>query len=195
MSSPEPVTILAEDRRQARFVRNYLRKRMPRLNQRDIYDAPMANGRGSGAQWVLDHYETEILAHLIRRAKLPDRRRPEKWLIVVIDADAGSVQDRLNEFRRRITQSKDQRVRNCRVDRENVAHLVPKWSVETWILHLSGETTDEDTPYKRQNRPWDELIPVAAAELHGWVRGGDGPPDRCTPSLKLGIAELCRLTA
>lgn len=195
MSSPEPVTILAEDRRQARFIRAYLRSRIPGLNQRAIYDAPMANGRGSGSQWVIDHYEAEILAHLIRRAKLPDRRRPEKWLIVAIDADAGTVQDRLNEFQKRIVGSGDERVRKCRVDRDNVARLIPKWSIETWILNLSGDPVDEDTPYKRQNHQWDDLIPHAAAELNTWVRRDDDLPQRCLPSLKLGIVELRRLTA
>ena len=115
MNNPEPVTILAEDLRQTRFSRKYLKKRIPSLSQRAIYDAPMADGRGSGAQWVLDHYESEVLAHLIRRAKLPDRRRPEKWLIVVIDADKWTTQERLNEFRKRIEESKDERVRKCRV--------------------------------------------------------------------------------
>jgi hypothetical protein len=155
----------------------------------------MANVQGSGAQWVIDHYEAEILAHLIRRAKLPDRRRSEKWLIVAIDADAGTVQDRLNEFRRRIKESQDERVRKCRVERDNVARLIPKWSIETWILNLNGETIDEDTSYKRRHSEWDGLIPIAAAELHVWIRSGEDLPDRCTPSLKLGIAELRLLTA
>ncbi|MGA2167367.1 MAG: hypothetical protein ABSG62_04095 [Terracidiphilus sp.] len=155
----------------------------------------MAKGRGSGAQWVIDHYEAEILAHLIRRARLPDRSRPEKWLIVVIDADAGSVQDRLNEFRMRITESQDERVRKCLVEKDNIARLIPKWSIETWILNLNGETVDEDTSYKRQHRQWDGLIPIATAELHVWVRNGGDPPDRCTPSLQLGVKELRRLTA
>jgi hypothetical protein len=195
MSSPAPVVILAEDQRQARLVRAYLRARHPGLHQKTIHDAPMANGRASGAQWVANHYETEVLAHLIRRAKLPDQRRSEKWLIVVIDADAGSVQDRLNELRRRITESKDERVRKCNVEEVNIARLIPKWSVETWLLNLNGEPVDEEIRYKLQNRAWDESIPSAGAELHEWTRSGQDPPDRCTPSLKLGIGELRRLTA
>jgi len=195
MNSPEPVTILAEDQRQARFIRSYLRNRIPRLSQRSIYDAPMANGRGSGAQWVLDRYEAEILAHLVRRAKLPDRRRSEKWLIVAIDADAGTVRDRLNELQRRIMDSQDERVRKCRAESDNVARLIPKWSIESWILNLNGETVDEGTSYKRQHRQWDGLIPTAAAELHEWIKSGEEPPSRCSPSLKLGIVELRRLTA
>jgi hypothetical protein len=137
----------------------------------------------------------EVLAHLIRRTKMSNERRPEKWLIVVIDADKLTVQNRLNEFRRRIAESQDERVRRCRVEEVNLAHLIPKWSIETWILNLNGETVDEKTPYKRQNRPWDRLIPSAATALHQWIRNNEDQTDRCTPSLKPGIEELRRLTA
>jgi hypothetical protein len=195
MSNPAPVVILAEDQRQTRLVRAYIRARHPNLHQKAIHDAPIAHGRGSGAQWVANQYEAEVLAHLIRRAKLPDRHRSEKWLIVVIDADAGSVQDRINELRKRITESKDERVRKCIIEEVNIARLIPKWSVETWILNLNRETVDEKISYKPQNRAWDDLIPFAGAELHEWARRGQDPPDRCTPSLKLGIGELRRLTA
>jgi hypothetical protein len=195
MSSPAPVVILAEDMRQARLVRAYLRARHPDLHRKNIRDAEMANGRCSGEQWVREHYADEVLAHIIRRLKLSDMRRPEKWLIVVIDADNRTVQDRLNELRNCIAESKDERVRKCRVENINIARLIPKWSVETWILNLNGEPVDEDIPYKRQHRLWDRLIPPAAAEWHGWVSRAENPPDRCTPSLKQGISELRRLTA
>jgi hypothetical protein len=155
----------------------------------------MANGKGSGAQWVVNHYEAQILAHLIRRARLPNERNSEKWLIVVIDADNDTVQDRLNEFRRRISESKDERVRRCRAENENVAQLVPKWSVETWILNLNGEIVDEDVRYKPQSRAWDDLTKSAASELNSWVRSGEDPPVRCAPSLRHGIAELRQLTS
>ncbi len=184
MSNPAPVVILAEDQRQVRLVRTYLRTRHPSFNQKQIFNAPMANGQGSGAQWVINQYETQLRAHLIRRAKLPDERRPEKWLIIVIDADNNNVQDRLNEFRKRIAESRDERVRRCRAENENIAQLVPKWSVETWILNLNGETVDENMRYKLQNRAWDDLTKSAGSELNGWVRSKDDSPIHCTPSLR-----------
>jgi len=194
MNSPARVVILAEDMRHARFVRAYLRNRHPKLGPRDVFDAPMANGSCAGEQWVREHYAEQVLAHLIRRIRRPNESRPERWLIVVIDADTRTVQDRVNELQRRITESEDERVRKFRVEENNVARLIPKRSIETWILHLNGETIDEDTPYKHQHRVWDRLIPTAATELHGWVRSGEELPDRCIPSLKHGIGELRRLT-
>ena len=195
MNSPSRVIILAEDQRQARFVRAYLRNRVPDLHHREIFDAPMANGHGSGAQWVINHFEAQILAHLISRTKKSNERRPEKWLMVVIDADNGTVQDRLNEFRSRIEGSKDERVRKCSVEKDNVARLIPKWSIETWILNLNGETVDEKVRYKSQNRAWDSLTKSAAVVLHGWVSKVNNPPGQCTLSLSQGIGELSRLTS
>ena len=195
MNSPARVVILAEDMRHARFVRAYLRSRHPKLGPRDVFEAPMANGSCAGEQWVREHYAEQILAHLIRRTRKPNEGRSEKWLIVVIDADKKTVQERLNELRKQVTESGDERVRKCRVEENNVARLVPKWSIETWILHLQGEAVGEDVPYKRQPHPWDASISSAAAELNEWIRRGNDIPYRCIPSLKLGISELRRLTA
>lgn len=186
MSNPAQVTILAEDRRQARFVRAYLRKKQPDLPQRNIKDAPMASGFGSGAQRVIDRYAIEIKAYCIRQAR--------KWLIIVIDADKNTVQERLNELRRRLEQSDDLRLRNFHAESEQIARLVPKWSIETWILNLNGEVVDENVPYKRQHRPWDDLIRPASIELCNWTGAKGDPPARCTPSLTHGVQEFRRLT-
>jgi hypothetical protein len=123
-----------------------------------------------------------------------DVRKPEKWLIVVTDADKGTVKSRLNELQSRISESKDDRVRKCRVEGENIARLIPKWSVETWILNLNGEAVDEDTPYKSRNRSWSDLIRPAAVQLHSWVNSKADPPEPSCVSLKHGIGELRRLS-
>lgn len=186
MSNPAQVTILAEDRRQARFVRAYLRKKQPDLPQKVIKDAPMASGAGSGAQWVIDRYVIEIRAHCVRQAR--------KWLIVVIDADTNTVQDRLNELRRCLENSGDPRLERFRAESEQTARLVPKWSIETWILNLNEKTVDEGVAYKRQHHPWDDLIRPASLALRNLVSTKDDPPAMCCPSLAHGVQELRRLT-
>jgi hypothetical protein len=186
MSNPAQVTILAEDRRQSRLVRAYLRRRLPDLPQRNVKDAPMAGGAGSGAQWVTNRYAIEIRAYCARQA--------HKWLIVVIDADSKSIQDRLLELHRRLEEADDRRLREFRVETEKIARLVPKWSVETWILNLNGEIVEEGLSYKREHRRWDELIQSASSELSDWARAKGKPPVRCTPSLVHGIQELRRLS-
>jgi hypothetical protein len=185
MSNPAQVTILAEDRRQARLVRAYIRTRLPDYPQKAITDSPMSAGRGSGSQWVLDRYAIEVKAHLSRRAR--------KWLIVVIDADRNTLQERLDALKLRLEMAEDERLRRCRAEDEQIARLVPKWSVETWILCLNGSTVDEQTAYKSRNQDWDRMIRPAAEALHNWANDPPGVPARCVPCLKHGIEELRRL--
>ncbi|MGC9224850.1 MAG: hypothetical protein ACP5E2_13050 [Terracidiphilus sp.] len=146
----------------------------------------MASGAGSGAQWVIDRYAAEIKAYCTRQAR--------KWLIIVIDADHNTVQQRLHELQRRLEEFDDQRLRGFRAEAEQVARLVPKWSIETWILNLNGEIVDEDSSYKNEHRRWDELTQSASIELRDWVIVKADPPARCTPSLKHGVSELRRLS-
>jgi hypothetical protein len=121
-------------------------------------------------------------------------RHASKWLIVVIDADNETVARRLDQLAEKLKASDDERVKKCRVEREQIARLVPKWSVETWILCLNGEAVDEQTRYKTRNRDWDGGITPAAVEFDNWQRNPQNLPDRFVPSLQHGIEELRRLT-
>jgi len=58
------------------------------------------------------------------------------------------------------------------VTREQIARLVPKRNIETWILCLNGQAVDEDTDYKRRRDDWTELIPEAAETLSKWTHQG-----------------------
>jgi hypothetical protein len=144
----------------------------------------MSQGRGSGAQRVLNQYAVEVRAYLSRHAR--------KWLIIVIDADNFSVHDRLTQLAQNLRESQDERVRNCRADSEQIARLLPKWSIETWILFLNGETVDELTRYKNLNRDWDQLTTPAAAQLNESTAQVN-PPNDWIPSLVHGFSELRRL--
>lgn len=186
MSNPAEIIVLAEDARQASLVRNYLRFRLPDLPGAVIRFRAMADDRGSGEQRVRSQYEQEVRAHLLRHSR--------KWLIIVTDADANSVPARLKQLAQCLAASSDERVRRCRIEREQIAQLIPKWSVETWILCLNAETVNEDEPYKRSNRDFSALTRPAAATLHQWVSSAGDPPPHCVPSLHHGIKELRRLT-
>jgi hypothetical protein len=185
MSNPAQVIILAEDARQSRLTRAWIRARVPAFPRNNIRESEMAWGKGSGSQQVLRQYEVEVKAYLSRHAR--------KWLIVVIDADNLSVQERLDQLTRELRKSEHDNVRNFRPDAEQVARLVPKWSVETWILSLNGENVDENTRYKNANRDWGELIRPAALTLSEWTARTSFPAD-CIPSLTGGIGQLRRLT-
>lgn len=185
MSNPAQVIVLAEDIRQSRFIKAWIRERIPQFPSRNIRESPMSNGSGSGAQRVIAQYKSEVMAYLTRHAR--------KWLIVVIDADNLSAQDRLNQLANELLQSVEERIRRCLVNSEQIAHLVPKWSVETWILFLNGEAVNKDTRYKATNRDWDKLIRPASVQLCEWTMQNN-PARDCIPSLEYGIRELRKLT-
>ena len=71
-------------------------------------------------------------------------RFPRTALVVTVDADKGSVDDRLRQLRDALTQAHLPQ----RTNDERISHLIPKRNVETWILCLTGEKVDEDTDYR-----------------------------------------------
>jgi hypothetical protein len=107
----------------------------------------------------------------------------------VIDADTGDVDRRLRQFRASLEQAN----LAAREDHEAIVHLVPKRSVETWVLCLGGTSVDENTDYSRE-RGIDGLIPPAAVSLFEWSRVGAAIPPHCVPSLIASLPELNRLT-
>jgi hypothetical protein len=109
--------------------------------------------------------------------------------VVIIDADASTVEGRLRQLDQALTDI-DKPVVDT--DTERIARLVPKRNVETWVLCLNGHQVDEETDYKKRN-DWNKLIPPAAETLYQWTRLQDGPPDYCVDSLRVGIIELRRL--
>ena len=174
MDRPSQVVVLVEDKRQQRFVRGYLYRLG--FSTHDIRFEPPPAGRGSGAQWVLDRYTGAVTAYRSRSA------RAKTALVVAIDADDGNVARRQQQFGERAVRTVDDRI----------VHLIPKWSIETWILCLSGEAVDENQTYRR-TPDIDEKIPAAAATFFEWSRPNATPPTYCIPSLLAAIPEIRRL--
>jgi hypothetical protein len=110
-------------------------------------------------------------------------------LIVVIDADTNSVRERLKQLDQVLHDTGKQAVD---AEGEQIARLIPKRNIETWILCLNGHVVDEETDYK-QRHDWNKLIPPAAETLFQWTRSADKPPQHCMNSLRSGVKELKRL--
>ena len=139
------------------------------------------SGRGSAENWVQKRFVKEVSEYRSRHAQTA--------LIVVIDADTGSVQDRLTQLDQALTQSgKD----TIDPHREQIARLAPKRNIETWILCLNGQTVDEHTDYKNRT-DWRGLITDAANALFQWTQRSQ-LLDHCVDSLRSGITELKRLS-
>ncbi|MFZ0419772.1 MAG: hypothetical protein WAM04_16860 [Candidatus Sulfotelmatobacter sp.] len=182
MSKPSFVIVIVEDERHEMLVRRYLRKYGMGPHQVTYVRSP--SGAGSAEQWVRSRFAKEVSAYRNRRA------RAATALIVVIDADAHTVQGRLTQLSGELKQSGIQAITSG----EQVARLVPKRNVETWILCLHQEPVDEETDYKGRRDDWNELIPQAAATLFQWTRAKAELPNHCVASLRTGIKELNRLT-
>ena len=180
MSKPSQVVVLAEDERHQRFVRQYL-YRLGR-SWHDVRFDDLPAGRGCGEQWVWERYARAVKAY--RRRSV----RAGTAFIIAIDADRGDVDRRLRQLREALEQAG----LAARTDGEAIVHLIPKRSVETWILCLSGRQVDEITDYSQEGDV-DRLIPSAARTFFEWSRANTTPPAHCVPSLLSAIPEVRRL--
>lgn len=145
---------------------------------------PYPVGEGSGEQWVRENFALEVKAYRLRHA------HAETALIIIIDADALSVQERLAQLDQNIEGAEAVRIR---LDEEQIARLVPKRNVETWILCLNDVAVDEEADYKRTRNDWETLNRSGSETLYRWTRPSAQLPTSCIPSLRLGVAELKRL--
>jgi len=106
----------------------------------------------------------------------------------MVDADVGTVQDRLTQLDQALMNTGKAPVGAA----ERIARLVPRRNVETWILCLNGDAVDEETDYKTRNA-WSRLIAKAAETLSQWTPPRGEPSELCVDSLRMGIRELGRL--
>lgn len=180
MGRPSVVVVLAEDERHQRFVRYYLYE--VGYKRHHIRFEALPSGRGCGEQWVRQRYAGAVRACRERTPKA------KTALVVVIDADTADVNQRSNQFHQALRQEG----LGPRTASEFIAHLIPKRSIETWVLCLRGTPVDETTDY-RAERDIDQKIPVAAVTLHKWTRPNATLPAYCTASLRAAIPEIKRI--
>jgi hypothetical protein len=188
MSKPAVVILLCEDTLTSTLLRSYL-KRL-RFDPRNIRFIVSPRGRGSGEHFVLKQYPEQVNAYRLSKAK------KETWLIVAVDADTGTVARRLEQLSASLRQCENLRLREMRIEDERIARLVPRRNVETWILVLTGTTTNEQDDYgnTRHRDDWNDMTISASLELYNWTRPNAQIPDYCVNSLRDGIRELMHLS-
>lgn len=179
-SSRVYVIVVLEDARHEMLARRYLKKRG--IGDREMRIERSPSGEGNAEGWVRKTFVKEANVYRSRYAKTA--------LIVVIDADNHAVEDRYRQLDRALEDGGKQRVDT---EHEQIARLVPKRNVETWILCLNGHAVDEEDDYKKKRNDWNDLIPHAAETLIEWTRQEPGPPNHCIDSLRSGVRELNRL--
>ncbi|HEX4067822.1 MAG TPA: hypothetical protein VHZ09_17510 [Acidobacteriaceae bacterium] len=179
MAKPSQIILVVEDKRQQQLVYRYLRRR--HFGPHDVRIATAPSGAGSAEHWVIEQFPIEVSEYR--------RRHAVTKLILVVDADTHSVHDRMQELEHSLKDAGVPRVEKA----EQIAPLIPKRNIETWILCLNLEQVDEDKDYKGQHRKRPEIIPLAAETLCQWARANAAIPPNCVDSLRRGIAELQRI--
>ena len=175
--APAEHVILAEDRQQEVFARRLLRELGVEPRKMRFNTAPP--GSGSGEQYVREQYPSQL------RACRSHLRVVSPRLIVLIDADTGTVDDR----HRQLAQQLDAQGLAPRSPGDRLALLVPRRNIETWIAHLTGTgPVDEALSYPRLPREGD--CQPAVLRLAPLVRHPDPLPDDCPDSLRRAILEL-----
>jgi hypothetical protein len=180
MSRASQVVVLAEDRTHQAFVRAFLHRLGYRVH--DIRFLPVPSGRGSGEQYVREHYAEEVKAFRDRD------RRARTALIAIVDADLLTVDRRAGELRAAL----DEAHVDARGQSERVVHLIPRRHVETWVLCLTGSAVDETEDYKR-TPGIDERVKGAGGAFFEWSRNNARLPGNCLPSMHAAIPEAQRL--
>ncbi len=188
MSSPSLVYVLAEDQRQKQFIYRYLTT--AGLNSRQITIEVSPSSQGSGEQWVRKNFARQARKCRARNV------RASTGMFVLLDADNRSVQGQLRELDAELIAENQPRF-NPETDK--IARLIPKWSIETWILFLvsngvSKPLLSEDEPYKNSKaaEQWSELIPKASEILFAWSRETAKRPDNLLDSLQHALQEIPR---
>ena len=127
MSKPSRVIVLLEDDHHKMLIYRYLKKHGLGHEIRIALPPP---GRGSAESWVRNRFDKEVSAYRLRQRG----RNAKTALIVVIDADAHSVQDRWKQLDQAL---KDAGKPPVDIEHEKIARVVPKRNIETWILCLT----------------------------------------------------------
>lgn len=126
MSKASLIVVLCEDKAHEVFAKRFLKRWgvKPRAIRVKRYPA---EGKGSGKKHVDDHISIE--ADLLRS------RQASTILLVIRDADELSVDQAKSHLEAKILPQRN--------DHEQIALIIPKWEIETWIAYLNGENVDE----------------------------------------------------
>lgn len=165
------IVILAEDTAHLNFIRHYLKE--CNYNPRKIRPIRVPHGTGAGDQFVLEQYGDEVTAYRSKANYL------SVSLVVLVDADHHSVEDRLAQ----LAECLERLGAAGRGDAERIALLVPKRNIHTWIVFLAGYPVEEESDFKRHAvaRHYKEA---------GRALGRQALPNAKPASLESGIAEL-----
>jgi hypothetical protein len=172
------IMILCEDRQQEVFARYFFKNRGFTGLFRAKICPPSSQ---SGEQYVRTQYPVEVKAYR------QNRNRVSIGLVVIIDADTSTVQDRLDWLARTLVEDSQQN----RQSDEAIAIFVPKRNIETWIHYLQGKTVNEEEAYSKFHN--SEASCKGDVENLAQQCYSQSLPNNAPESLQLACGELQRL--
>ena len=188
MSNPSSAYALVEDKRRKQFIYRFLLHAGFNRNKITVEVSPP--GHGSGKKWVCDQFALQVEVCRRRNAKT------STCLLVMMDADQLSVNECMSDLDAALATANHPRLDAAR---DPIARLIPKWSIETWILFLSSDGAAnplviEGKSYKdsKTSDQWTELIPQATKTLYSWTRTSAVLPANLLDSLQHGLVEIPR---
>lgn len=151
------------------------------FHRREIRIEMAPSGKGSGKRWVTDRYPREV-------ATIRQKRHQRLAVLVGTDVDELSVRERHNQ----LSQALAEYGQAERDSGEAIALWLPKWSIETWLLQLTGTDTDE-SENKKGNVARPDFA-TAAKEFAFQFRNRSHVSQKPTlPSLEDAFAETANL--
>ncbi len=133
---------------------------------------------GGGVDWVLNEFPKQL--HACRQRQ----KRAQTQLIVLVDADNFSVEDRHRQLCERLKPAGLEGFGK----NEPAVLLIPKHHIETWLCALLGVPVNEDENCKRKKKLKKEDFRKAAETLYDWSRATT-PGPTCVPSLAAALPE------
>ncbi len=180
MPGPSQIILLIEDSLHRQFIHRYLQRVGIARHALRFVESP--SGAGSAEHWVTKQFPVEVKACQIRQAATK--------LIVLIDADILTVQQRTQQLDQALTEAAIQTVDR---DEAKIGRLIPRRNIETWILALIEKSVNEEIDYKKTRNDWSSLVRDATGVLYTWTRPNAPIPRACVNSLRLGVVELRKL--
>jgi hypothetical protein len=168
------IVLLCEDSQHEAFVRRFLNGMG--WNTREIRVEKSPTAGGSAEQWVRQTFPEELRIYQQRK------QRAASALIVIIDADTYTVQQRINELQHECGLKQIP----FRGSNDTVAFVVPKRNIETWIHFLNGHPVNEEDPYAKYD---NERECQSAVNILVGLCKSSGLTAEAPPSLKAACNE------
>jgi len=176
--------LLCEDELHERLTKAYFKKcGLPYQSPQLKTLVASRQQRGGNDSWVLNEFPRQL--HACRQRQ----KKAKTLLIVLIDADHYSVEDRRRQLTGRLTAAGFEPYG----EKEPLVLLIPKRHIETWIRALLGEQVTEEQDCKTWKEPTRDDIRRAADALFAWSRANATPGPTCLESLHAALPEWRRI--